>query len=671
MEDIPLINDIVVIFGLSIAVLLLCHKIKLPSVVGFLFTGVICGPHALGLVKGEADVQTLASLGIVLLLFTVGMEFSFKKILESKRFFVIGGGLQVFLTVLAGFAIAYALGRPFNESIFLGFLLSLSSTAIVLRMIDEKRESDSPHGKAILGMMIFQDIIAIPMMLAIPILGGVSEGFHLSTLFAFAKGVVVLGTVLFLGAKLVPALLYQIAKTRRRELFLMSVITICSSVAWVTSHIGLSLSLGAFLAGLIISDSEYRTEAVGDILPFQDIFTSFFFVSVGMLLDLGFFIQQPFLILAVTAGVILLKGSIAGLATVALGMPLRTVVLAGVAMAQVGEFSFVLAKEGQHFGLAGDYQYQLFLAVALLSMAFTPTLIQISPWLATQLLRLPLPVRMKSGLVDTAHKPHQGLKDHVIIIGFGISGRNLARSSSEAKIPYLILEMNADTVKKEKLKGQPIHFGDASHESVLHHANISDAKAVAVVINDPFAAGRIVGVARKLNSKAYIVVRTRYLSEMKKMYDLGADEVIPDEYGSSIEVFTRVLREYKVPTEDVQRIISEMRIEGYEMLRLLYREPSALSDLQVTLSDVEIETFHIEPHSPLVGKTLGELNLRKEFGVTVMLISRGKETITNLDSNTYVRANDVIVIVGTSNHLFNASNLFKSKKALEPVENHL
>lgn len=670
MEDIPLINDIVVIFGLSIGVLLLCHKIKLPSVVGFLFTGVICGPHALGLVKGETDVQTLASLGIVLLLFTVGMEFSFKKILESKRFFLIGGGLQVFLTVIAGFIVAWTLGRPLNESLFLGFLLSLSSTAIVLRMIDEKRESDSPHGKAILGMMIFQDIIAIPMMLAIPILGGVSQGFDLSTLFAFGKGVVVLGTVLFLGAKLVPALLYQIAKTRRRELFLMSVITICSSVAWVTSHIGLSLSLGAFLAGLIISDSEYRTEAVGDILPFQDIFTSFFFVSVGMLLDLGFFIQQPFLILAVTAGVILLKGTIAGIATLALGMPLRTVVLAGVAMAQVGEFSFVLAKEGQHFALGGDYQYQLFLAVALLSMAFTPTLIQISPWIASQFLRLPLPVRMKSGLVDTAYKPHQGLKNHVIIVGFGISGRNLARSSRDAKISYLILEMNADTVKKEKLKGEPIHFGDASHEAVLHHANITDAKAVAVVINDPIAAGRIVGVARKLNSTAYIVVRTRYLSEMKKMYDLGADEVIPDEYGSSIEVFTRVLREYKVSTEEVQRIISEMRIEGYEMLRLLYREPSALNDLQVTLSDVEIETFRIDPHSPLVGKTLGQLNLRREYGVTVMLISRGKETITNLDSNTRVLANDVIVIVGTHDHLFNAANLFKNMKAEKPVENH-
>lgn len=668
MEEIPLINDIVVIFGLSIGVLLLCHKIKLPSVVGFLFTGVICGPHALGLVKGEADVQTLASLGIVLLLFTVGMEFSFKKILESKRFFVIGGGLQVLLTVLVGLGVALLLNRPFNEALFLGFLLSLSSTAIVLRMIDEKRESDSPHGRVILGMMIFQDIIAIPMMLAIPILGGVSQGFDLSTLFSFGKGVIVLGAVLFLGAKLVPALLYQIAKTRRRELFLMSVITICSSVAWVTSHIGLSLSLGAFLAGLIISDSEYRTEAVGDILPFQDIFTSFFFVSVGMLLNLGFFIEQPFLILAVTAGVILLKGSIAGLATIILGMPLRTVVMAGVAMAQIGEFSFVLAKEGQHYALGGDYQYQLFLAVALLSMAFTPSLIQLAPYLATQLLRLPLPVKLKSGLSPFTSAANHNLKDHVIIIGFGISGRNLARSSRDANIPYLILEMNADTVKKEKLRGEPIHFGDASHEAVLHHANITEAKAVAVVINDPIAAGRIVGVARKLNPNSYIVVRTRYLSEMKKMYALGADEVIPDEYGSSIEVFTRVLREYKIPQEDLQRIISEMRIEGYEMLRLLFKEPTALSDLQVTLSDVEIETFRIPLHSHLVGKTLGELNLRKEYGVTAMLINRGNETITNLDSNTYVFANDIIVVVGTHDHLFNASKFFKSNRNIKQSE---
>lgn len=659
MVEIPLLHDILVIFGLSIFVLLLMHRFNLPAIVGYILTGILCGPYGLGLVKAEEDVQVLANIGIVLLLFIVGMEFSFKKIFEERSFFLMGGAIQVLLTVLGGLLFGLCLGRPFGESLYLGFLVALSSTAIVLRLLSQKMESDTPHGKLVISMMIFQDIIAIPMMLSLPLLSGKDAHFDLFMLTEVAKGILILAIVLFCAERLVPWLLYRIAKTRSKELFILSVLTICSSVAWVTSNIGLSLSLGAFLAGLIISESEYRTEAVGDIVPFQDIFTSFFFVSIGMLMNVTFFFEQPFTILFLSLGVLVLKAFSAGFSAVILGMPLRTVVLSAVAMSQIGEFSFVIAKEGYSLQLGSLYHYNLFLSVALITMAFTPTLMSLSPLLADRLQKFPLPLWLKSGLKPSTIKPPETLKEHVIIVGFGISGRNLARSTKEAKIPYVVLELNPDTVRKEKINGEPIYFGDASHETVLRHANISQAKVLAIVINDSLAIPRIVENARKINPALYIVVRTRYLKEMRTIHNLGADEVIPDEIGSSVEVFTRVLRSYKIPHQQIDKIVSGMRVEGYEMLRLLFKEPSALSDLQVAMSDVLIETYKVQEGSFVSEKSLGEVNLRKIYGVTAMLVRRGEEIFSNPSASIKFLNNDVVVLVGTHDKLMQAAELFK------------
>ena len=356
--EVPVFKEIVIIFALSIAVLLVCHRMKLPPVVGFLVTGVLCGPHGLGLVSGIEDVQNLATVGVVLLLFTVGMEFSIKNIIKYRYYFFGGGMLQVSLTLLGTLLVSkYLLGMPWNQSIFMGFLISLSSTAIVLRVLDEKGETESPHGRLILGVLIFQDIVAVPMMLLVPLLAGAGEGMNASYFYQFIIGISVLAVMAVTAYYAVPRLLYYVTRTRNRELFLLSVLTICFAVAWITSSIGLSLSLGAFLAGLIVSESDYSDEAVGNVLPFQEIFTSFFFVSMGMLLDVGFVAHQPFTILGITAVVLLFKSLVAGGAAVILGMPLRSAILGGVALSQVGEFSFVLAHSGIELGLASEYSY--------------------------------------------------------------------------------------------------------------------------------------------------------------------------------------------------------------------------------------------------------------------------------------------------------------------------
>lgn len=667
METIPLLNDIVAIFALSIFVILLCHRIKLPTIVGFLITGVLAGPHGLGVVSHVEDVSNMASIGIVLLLFAVGMEFSFKKIIEYRKFFFIGGAIQVFITTFCGYLIGQFLGRGAGESIFLGCLLSLSSTAIVLRALDQKGESNSPHARAIVGILIFQDIIAIPMMLATPLIGASTASLDVDFLWVLLKGVGILVVVVFAALKLVPRLLYAIAKTRSRELFLLSVLAICFSTAWLASIVGLSLSLGAFLAGLIVSDSEYRNEAVGDILPFQDIFTSFFFVSIGMLLDITFLLSQPFTILLMAIGVILLKACIAGGATLLLGLPIRTAVIAGLALAQIGEFSFVLIKSGAEVGLASEYNYQLFLAISLLTMAMTPTLISWAPTIGKFVSDLPILSRFHSlAEREQFHETHQ--TDHLIIIGYGLTGRNLARSAKQANIPYIILEMNPETVRVEKGRGEPIHFGDATHHSVLHHLHVETAKSIAIAINDSTAAHRITELVRKMNPAANIVVRTRYMRDMKTLFSLGADEVIPDEFGSSVEVFTRVLQHFKVSEEKMTEIASEIRAEGYEMFQLLYKHPSSLDDLKMTLHDVGVNTFVISSGSALIGKTIQQSHLRKDFGVSIVAIKRKGVTLTVINADTELEEGDAIILVGDHNHLTRASRLFKSEPSVNRGE---
>lgn len=658
--EIPLLREIVIIFGLAILVILACHRLKIPAIVGFLLTGVLAGPHGLGFIQAVNDVDVLATIGIVLLLFTVGMEFSLKKIFEFRRFFLIGGTAQVLMTVAAGTAVGLLIKRPLGESIFLGFLLSLSSTAIILRIFNETSENDTPHGRLSIGILIFQDIIAIPMMLLTPFLGSSTQELNPNFFITALSGILLLGVVLLAAAKVMPPLLYQIAKTRSRELFLLTVLTICFSVAWLTSSMGLSLSLGAFLAGLIISESEYRHEAISDILPFQDVFTSFFFISIGMLLDLSFVVAQPFMILLLAAGILLLKTTTASIAALIVGMPLRTALLAALSLSQIGEFSFVLAKNGADYGLADGYRYQLFLAVSLLTMGLTPTLMANGARITDLLLKLPLPEILKTGLKPQAHIQKVPLKDHMIIVGFGLNGRNLALSAKQANLPYTILEMNPETVKKERAKGEPIQFGDATHEAVLKHADIEHAKAAAVVINDFSASHRIVEKLRQMNPKIYIVVRTRYFAQVGFFYQLGANDVIPDELGASVEIFTRVLNYFQIPEEQIENVVHSVRAEAYEKLKVLSANPAELYGFKFDISNLDIESFHVHKNCPFHGKSLGELNLRSTFGISVAAIKRNQHTITKIDGDTHIIENDILTVTGASSNIKKMTEYFET-----------
>jgi CPA2 family monovalent cation:H+ antiporter-2 len=657
--EIPLLKDVVIIFVLAMGVVYLSHRLKLPVIVGLLVTGVLAGPHALGLISAIDEVEQLAKIGVILLLFTIGIEFSLRKLLKIKLLVLVGGSLQVGATVLVVYGVTYnGLGWSFGAAMFMGFLISLSSTAIVLKVLQDRAEMESPQGRIALGILIFQDVIVVLFIILTPYLAGQTGSEAGPSMLRLAVIGLVLLLFVFVGSRyLVPAILHQTVRTRSRELFLLTVGGICFAVAFVAAE--LSLALGAFLAGLTISESEYSHEAFELIRPFRDIFTSFFFVSIGMLLDLGFVLEQPLLILLITVGVLVGKTIIVAATSLLLGFPLRTAIVSGLTLSQVGEFAFILASVGSGYALLSAGAEQMFLAVSVLTMAGTSFLIAGAPRAADWVMRVPMPARLQEGVYPVkgvAPLPVDDLQDHLVIIGFGINGRNVAHAARHAGIPYAIIEMNADTVRTERQQGEPIFYGDATREAVLKLVNLGQARTVVIVIAEAAATRRIAGLARQLNPAAHIIARTRYVNEMKALHRLGVNEVIPEEFETSVEIFTRVLTKYLVPKDEIARLVAAVRDDGYQMFRNISGAARmSVADLHLHLRDVEIAPIYVSSDSPLAGKSLAELDLRNKTGLTLLAIRRDSQVMTDLNAQTKICNNDELFVIGTPDKVALAS----------------
>ncbi|WP_299760553.1 cation:proton antiporter [uncultured Pontibacter sp.] len=649
--EIPLLSDIVIILGLSVIVILLFQRFKLPTILGFLATGVIAGPHGLSLITASHDIEILAEIGVILLLFIIGMEFSLKQLAMIKRTVLLGGTTQVLATITLVALVMVLLNFNWGESVFMGFLIALSSTAIVLKLLQDRGEINSPQGRVVLGILIFQDIVVVPMMLLAPLMAGGSEDVGTALLLMALKGAFVIVFVLISARYLVPRLLYLVAETKSKELFILSVVVICFAVAWLTSSLGLSLALGAFMAGLIISESEYSHQATSNILPFREIFTSFFFVSIGMLLDFGFLLQHLPVILLFVVLTFLLKGVVATVASRMLQYPLRVSLLVGLSLFQVGEFAFILSKTGISTGLLSEETYQYFLSVSLLTMAITPFVMgsyrQLADLIASPFTSSKEPMPFSHQQQD-AHGDLPELNDHIIIIGYGINGRNVAKAAKYANIPYVIVELNAATVKNERKQGEPIVYGDAVHPMILSHIELHKARVVVIAISDPEATKRIVSTIREISAKVHVIVRTRFLQEMEENFRIGADEVIPEEFETSIEIFTRTLNKYLMPRDEIEAFTQKIRSDNYEMFRsLTSNHNSDIGKLSVDLPDIEVASLRVYTKEPeIINKPLLESNIRNKFAITIVGIRRKEETILNINATTQIRRGDLLYVVG-------------------------
>ncbi|HOS67062.1 MAG TPA: cation:proton antiporter [Methanoculleus sp.] len=644
--DTAFLEQILIIFALSIAALALCYRMKMPGIVAFFLTGIIAGPYGLGLITNRADVEILAELGIIFLLFTIGMELSLKSLLDMKKGMLTGGVLQIGLTIGIVAVIASALGLAPPEAIFFGMLLAHTSTTVMLTVFQHRGEVDTPPVRLALGISVLQDLSTVPMILLVPMLGGMGSAGVVPSLINFALGLVLLAAVTASALWVVPRFLYRVASLRSRELFMITVITLCLGTAWLTSRAGLSLALGAFLAGLIISESEYSNAALSTVIPFRDVFTSFFFVSMGMLLNTGFFAAHALLIVAIIVGVIVLKAIIGAIAVLPAGVSLRTAVLTGLAIGQIGEFAFILSRTGIEHGLLSPDLEQIFLAVSVGTMAVAPFVIASAPQATAVVRRLPLPVWLRardaSLKVAPANGPEEG---HIVIVGFGPIGRHVAEAARSTGVPYMAIELNPKTVREERKKGEPIFFGDAINEGVLVHAGVERARVVVITIPDAATARQVTGIARKLNPDCAIITRTRYMENSLALYAIGANDVVCEEFETAAKVLSRVLVRYPVQKSDIDRLVASMRTGNYEMLRRASGQVPLLHDIGLHLDNAEVSIVRVDEGAPIAGKTLAEADLRRRYAVTVLAVRRGTETLAGPDGGTVIEAGDLCILV--------------------------
>lgn len=649
--QVPILTEIIIILGISVLMILLFQRFKLPSILGLLATGMLAGPHGLGFIEASHEVEMLSEIGVIFLLFVIGVEFSFKHLVSIKNTVFIGGTVQVFGTIAVTAGIVNVFGLSFKESIFVGFLISLSSTAIVLKLLQEKGEINSPHGRISLAILIFQDVIVVPMMLFTPIIAGKAGDVGTTLLILFLKVLLIVGVVFVATKYVVPRVLFRVAQAKSRELFIITIILICFATAWLTSSIGLSLALGAFFAGLIISESDYSHQATANILPFREIFISFFFVSIGMLLDLRFLVSHLGVVLLLTLVTLIGKATIASLGALLLKYPLRTVVLTGLALCQVGEFAFLLSATGIENEILSPLTYQYFLSVSLITMGLTPFILSYASGISDLVQKkTPDPLMRKLHTLSNSQVPQEfdseELKDHLVIIGYGINGKNLAKAARKASIPYVIVEMNPATIKEEKEKGEPIIFGDAADEVILKHVSTHHARVVVIAISDPSSTQKIVSKVREFSRTAHIIVRTRYLNEIEASKKLGADEVIPEEFETSIEIFTRVLKHYLVPLNEIEGFTQEIRSGSYEMLRSPLINPGQ-STRTLTIQDLEMACVLVErEEKSIVNRLLLESQLRQAHKLMVLAIQRGDRLITEVDGHSEILLDDKLYVFG-------------------------
>ena len=649
------LTELVIVLTATISIVFVFQKLRLPSIVGFLLAGVIIGPHGFRLIQSVGQVELLAEIGLVLLLFSIGVEFSLEALLSTRRRILLAGLLQVTLTTVVVWLVAGLLGASSAVGIFYGFLLSLSSTAIVLRIYNDRREINSPQGRLASGILLFQDLCIVPMMLLLPVLGHSGEGALLPIVWAVVKSLVVLLLIFWAARKMLPWVLHQVALLRNREIFVLFVVFVCLGTAWLTSESGLSLALGALIAGLVISESELSHQIVAEVLPLRDCFSGIFFISIGMLLNIHLLLQNLPTSLLELVAMIVIKTAVIFLVFWRLYRSVRLGVVLGVSLAQIGEFSFILAKTGMQYDLLSAADEQTFLAASILSMVATPFLIQSAHGLGFGAQGLATGVD-ETEPADGAHHDTT-LRGHVIVVGYGLNGQNLARVLKEVGIPYHVLEMDPELVRSASAAGEPIAFGDGTRPEILRQAGIGEARVLVIAISDPVATARIVSQARRLRPDLYIIVRTRYVAEIDPLYKLGANQVIPEEFETSVEIFARVLQEYHIPRNVISLQVDLIRKEHYGTLRGLRLEGKRLDALSQFLLGTTTDICSILDDSPAVGKTLGEIALRSRTGANVIAVVRDGKSHQNVAGDFSLKAGDMLVLLGGHKALDDAAQI--------------
>ena len=671
-EDFRLIIDLVSVLAAAAAGGLLAALLKQPVLLGYLIAGVVVGPTGLGLIKEIVQVETLAQFGVAFLLFALGVEFSFSELKKVKAISLGGGGLQIALTILVTTVASLGLGWVTSpaQGVFLGAILSLSSTAVVLKCLMERNETGTPHGQVMLGVLVVQDLALGLMLAVLPALDKPVEEIGLAVGWALLQtGLFALGAVAA-GIWVIPPLLRLLAKTESRELFLLGVVAICLGIALLTEHLGLSIEMGAFVAGLMISEAEYADQTLTYVEPLRDIFAALFFASIGMLIDPFFLWNNLELILGLVAIVFIGKFLIITPLVRLFRYPLKTALIAGLGLAQIGEFSFVLASEGLSLGLVSRRVYLLILGTTAVTLVLTPFVLRLVPRLFTWAESLPfLKEYLEKSDVPLAIADDLPTQNHVVVCGYGQIGRNIVRLLQDRNYPVVVIDQSESRIQQVREAGLPYIYGNAASLHVLEKAGVAHAQGMAIALPDPMSTRLCLKRALEIAPDLDIVVRANQGKDIELLYQLGAREVVQPEFEASLELSAHLLNGVGLPLPAIQREVQQIRNSHY--LELRPERPSAeiSRELKAATEEMNSKWYSLPEESPLTGMTLEETDIRRLTGVTLMAIRRaGGAELDYPNAATTLEQGDRLLIVGESNELAAFDELAKGEAAV-PAEN--
>lgn len=651
MDGLKFFHQLIIILGFSIPVIYVFNKIKLPSIIGFLITGIIIGPFGFKLITDTAGIQFLAEIGVAFLLFTIGIEIQLSRFLKHLTEILLTGGLQILCTFLAGVIIGLVMQMSVSQSVFIGFILAHSSSALVLKILKDRDEEASPQGRISIGVILFQDIMVVPMMLLIPFLAGGDGPGALTIIWKLAKSIAIIVLILVAARYLIPKVLERLVTMNMRDVLVIASVVITMGIAGITESLGLSLAIGAFLAGLALSDTDFTHQIISDISPFRDVFLSIFFVSFGMILNLDFLRSHSNYILLTSLIIILIKATIVFALVMLMKYSLRVALLSGVLLSQIGEFSFVLASQGFKNQIISNDVYQTFIGASVLTFMVTPILVALVYYLWTR-------KNISAAAQDLKAGESSPLKNHVIICGMGLNGRNLVRVLKDTAIHYAIIDLNFQKIKKAKSKGDKnTIWGDASNVEILHRAGVETARVLVIAISDRFLTKSCLSTAKKLNPNLHVIVRTKYVSDIESLLAMGADDVIPEEFETSIQIFSRVLKMFHIPNSIVLAQGNIIRSKAYGVFREVRYTQEAFDQISQILAQGTIETYFIPAGSPISGQTIRDVNLRAQSGATIINIIRNNQTITNPPAEFVFEAADQLVLFGSHSAIDQALKL--------------
>lgn len=642
-----IVQDLVLLYALAIVLLLIGGRLRAPAIVSLIATGVIAGPGGFGFVGSEETVTALSEIGIALLLFMVGLDLSFSEVRRLWRKVVVGGGAQVVGTMAVTAPIAYALlGGRLETALFVGFFVAISNTSIIIRELTRRNELHAPHGSLAVGILLLQDLAALVALVLAPVLFGSTDAPSLGrTLIQLAVIAVSLTAV----TRFLLPLLFRLATVSGREAFGLMVLVASLGTAWLASVLGLSMTVGAFLAGLVIDESEFSHQIHAEIRPLRDLLSSLFFISIGLLVQPAALAPVLHWVVGVALAIVVLKTFGATLALRLARVPHRVALTTALGLAQIGEFSFVLGGSAVANGAIDPEAWQVLLAASVLTMMVTPWLVGVAPafggWVAGG--------RAETGMPEAA--PREELTGHVLILGFGVGGRLIAWALRGVQTPHVILELDGVAVRDAAAQGHHILYGDATAAEPLQAAGVTRAAAVVAVLSDPGASERAVRAVRALNRNVPVIVRTRYRAEAERMVRAGATRAVAEELEASLEVMAHLLVRLDVPGNVTEELVGDARRLMASSTARNVAAPAASSD-QVAglLGATPVSSYQLTAGDRAVGQSLTAVNLRAATGATILAVKRGGTTLAPPAVDWVFAAGDVLYVVGDEASVRNA-----------------